>query len=268
MERAVPSVKWKTTASAACIPRRSSTSPYSTAATVFPTAARTVCSLSSGLGGPSILGCSPLLACWLSIRAPWASCGRPLPSDTAHLTLALPCPPSWGRQAPEASPGSSSNWIYRTAAQGTNALRAWSASVPSSLIASTVIPPALLSTNLASKPRPLVNRTATRCPFHSLDKYPANAPPLSAYILRASYPRSGASRLLRGPSSAVKRVRSYSPSFATSFQSRPLDSSISRKKRVQVSMRSSTVPESKTPKGVISLSKTRLTASSHTSPEV
>src|SRR5215217_1462068 len=43
-------------------------------------------------GGPIILGCSPLLACWLSIRAPSASCGRPLPSDTAHLTLAWPCP--------------------------------------------------------------------------------------------------------------------------------------------------------------------------------
>src|SRR5215203_1683426 len=96
--------------------------------------------------------------------------------------------PLEGRQAPEASPGSSSNWIYRTAAQGTNALRAWSSSAPSSLVASTVIPPALLSTNLASKPRPLANRTATRCPFHSLDKYPANAPPLSAYDLRASYP--------------------------------------------------------------------------------
>src|SRR5215216_3944388 len=41
-------------------------------------------------GGPIILGCSPLLACWLSIRAPSASCGRPLPSDTAHLTLAWP----------------------------------------------------------------------------------------------------------------------------------------------------------------------------------
>src|SRR5215213_1558675 len=103
--------------------------------------------------------------------------------------------PSDARQAPEASPGSSSNWIYRTAAQGTNALRAWSASVPSSLIASTVIPPALLSTNLASKPRPLVNRTATRCPLHSLDKYPAmSAPPLSACDLRASYPSD---RLLR-----------------------------------------------------------------------
>src|SRR5215212_927829 len=188
MERAVPSLKWKTTASAACIPRRDSTSPYSMAATVFPTASRIVCSLCSGLGGPIILGCSPLLACWLSIRAPSTSCGRPLPSDTAHLTLAWPCPPSWGRQAPEASPGSSSNWIYRTAAQGTNALRAWSSSVPSSLIASTVIPPALLSTNLASKPRPLPNRTAIRCPFHSLDKYPANTPPLSACDLRASYP--------------------------------------------------------------------------------
>jgi hypothetical protein len=67
MERAVPSVKWKTMASAACIPRRDSTSPYSMAATVFPTASRTVCSLSSRLGGPIILGCSPLLACWLSI---------------------------------------------------------------------------------------------------------------------------------------------------------------------------------------------------------
>src|SRR5215204_2019811 len=88
MERALPSLKWKTTASAACIPRRDSTSPYSMAATVFPTASRTVCSLSSGLGGPIILGCSPLLACWLSIRAPSASCGLPLPSDTAHLTLA------------------------------------------------------------------------------------------------------------------------------------------------------------------------------------
>src|SRR5215213_1225161 len=92
MERAVPSVKWKTTASAACIPRRDSTSPYSMAATVLPTASRIVCSLFSGLGGPIILGCSPLLACWLSIRAPFASCGRPLPSDTAHLTLAWPCP--------------------------------------------------------------------------------------------------------------------------------------------------------------------------------
>src|SRR5215213_2889604 len=103
MERAVPSVKWKTTASAACIPRRDSTSPYSMAATVFPTASRTVCSLCSGLGGPIILGCSPLLACWLSIRAPSASCGRPLPSDTAHLTLAWLCPPSWDRQAPSSS---------------------------------------------------------------------------------------------------------------------------------------------------------------------
>src|SRR5215210_5955324 len=77
MERAVPSVKWRTTASAACIPPRDSTSPYSMAATVLPTASRTVCSLSSGLGGPIILGCSPLLGCWLPIRAPSASCGRP-----------------------------------------------------------------------------------------------------------------------------------------------------------------------------------------------
>src|SRR5919107_4960537 len=58
MESAVPSLKWKTTASAACIPRRDSTSPYSMAATVFPTAPRTICSLCSGLGGPIILGCS------------------------------------------------------------------------------------------------------------------------------------------------------------------------------------------------------------------
>src|SRR5829696_2367025 len=54
--------------------RRDSTSPYSMAATVLPTASRIVCSLSSGLGGPIILGCSPLLACWLSIPAPSASC--------------------------------------------------------------------------------------------------------------------------------------------------------------------------------------------------
>src|SRR5215212_6593695 len=99
MERAVASLKWKTTASAACIPRRDSTSPYSMAATVFPTASRIVCSLCSGVGGPIILGCSPLLACWLSIRAPSASCRRPLPSDTAHLPLAWLCPPSWERQA-------------------------------------------------------------------------------------------------------------------------------------------------------------------------
>src|SRR5688572_257564 len=99
MERAVPSVKCKTTASAACIPRRDSTSPYSMAATVFPTASRIVCSLCSGLGGPIILGCSPLLACWLSMGAPSASCGRPLPSDSAHLTLAWLCPPVLGRQA-------------------------------------------------------------------------------------------------------------------------------------------------------------------------
>src|SRR5215208_5265491 len=65
----------------------------------FPTASRIVCSLCSGVGGPIILGCSPLLACWLSIRAPSASCGRPLPSDTPHLTLAWLCPPSWERQA-------------------------------------------------------------------------------------------------------------------------------------------------------------------------
>src|SRR5215210_8929539 len=103
MERAVPSLKWKTTASAACIPRRDSTSPYSMAATVLPTASRIVCRLCSGVGGPIILGCSPLLACWLSIRAPSTSCGRPLPSDTAHLTLAWPCPPSRDRQAPSSS---------------------------------------------------------------------------------------------------------------------------------------------------------------------
>src|SRR5688572_33294737 len=70
MERAVASLKWKTTASAACIPPRDSTSPYSMAATVLPTASRTVCSLCSGLGGPIILGCSPLLTCSLSISAP------------------------------------------------------------------------------------------------------------------------------------------------------------------------------------------------------
>src|SRR5215203_611004 len=99
MERAVASLKWKTTASAACIPRRDSTSPYSMAAIVFPMAPRTVCSLCSGVGGPIILGCSPLLACWLSIHAPSASCGLSLPSDTAHLTLAWLCPPSWDRQA-------------------------------------------------------------------------------------------------------------------------------------------------------------------------
>jgi hypothetical protein len=56
---------------------------------------------------------------------------------------------------------------------------------------STVIPPALSLTNLASKPRPLANRTATRFPFHSLGKYPANVPPLFAYILCASYPYMG-----------------------------------------------------------------------------
>src|SRR5687767_6730498 len=100
MERAVPSLKWKTTASAACIPRRDSTSPYSMAATVLPTASRIVCSLCSGLGGPIILGCSPLLACWLSMGAPSASCGRPLPSDSAHLTLAWLCPPFWDILAP------------------------------------------------------------------------------------------------------------------------------------------------------------------------
>jgi hypothetical protein len=58
----------------------------------------------------------------------------------------------------------------------------------------------LLSTNLASKPRPLANRTATRCPFHSLDKYPANAPPLSAYNLRASYPYLWSCRTALGTS--------------------------------------------------------------------
>jgi hypothetical protein len=46
-------------------------------------------------------------------------------------------------------------------------------------------------TNLASKPRPVANRTATRFPFHSLGKYPANAPLLFAYILCASYPYMG-----------------------------------------------------------------------------
>src|SRR5215216_7233546 len=50
MERALPSLKWKTTASPACIPRRDSTSPYSMAATVLPTASRIVCSLCSGVG--------------------------------------------------------------------------------------------------------------------------------------------------------------------------------------------------------------------------
>src|SRR5215213_7221163 len=104
--------------------------------------------------------------------------------------------PLEGRQAPEASPGSSSNWIYRTADQGTNALRACSSSASSSLTGSTVSPPALSPTNLASKPRPLANRTATRCPFHSLGKYPANAPPLSAYFLQASYPYLRPSRPL------------------------------------------------------------------------
>src|SRR5215208_6270256 len=74
------------------------------AATVFPTASRIVFSLGSGLGGPIILGCSPLLTCWLSIRAPSASCGRPLPSDTTHLTLMCPpSRPSWYRQAPSST---------------------------------------------------------------------------------------------------------------------------------------------------------------------
>src|SRR5829696_2354709 len=124
-----------------------------------------------------------------------------------------PRKPSEGRQAPSGSPGSSSSWIYRTAAQGTNALRAWSSSVPSSLIASTVIPPALLSTNLASKPRPLPNRTAIRCPFHSLDKYPAiEAPPLSACDLRASYTPTS------GPAAPVQEVvrRRQAPSNGVS----------------------------------------------------
>src|SRR5918994_1579652 len=70
MERAVASLKWKTTASAACIPRRDSTSPYSMADTVFPTASRIVCSLCSGVGGPIILGCSPLLADDLYLPTP------------------------------------------------------------------------------------------------------------------------------------------------------------------------------------------------------
>src|SRR5215203_2209969 len=84
MKSAVPSVKWKTTASAACMPRRASTSPYSMAATVLPTASRIVCSLFSGLVGPIILGCSPLLACWLSIRAPSAL------ADDLYLYLPTP----------------------------------------------------------------------------------------------------------------------------------------------------------------------------------
>src|SRR5215208_2032173 len=71
-------------------------------------------------------------------------------------------------RAPWRSLGSSSNWTYRTAAQGRNALWACSSSASSSLTGSTVIPPALSLTNLASKPRPLANRTATRFPFHSL----------------------------------------------------------------------------------------------------
>src|SRR5829696_5532359 len=107
--------------------------------------------------------------------------------------LRLFCGSPFGR-AFWGSLGSSSNWIYRTAAQGTNALRACSSSASSSLMGSTVIPPALSPTNLASKPRPLVNRTATRFPFHSLGKYPANTPPLFAYSLHASYPYLGLSR--------------------------------------------------------------------------
>jgi len=105
--------------------------------------------------------------------------------------------------------GSSSNWTYRTAAPGTNALRARSSSsssASSSLMGSTVIPPALFSTNLASKPRPLANRTATRFPFHSLGKCPANAPPLSAYDLRASYPYRRPSR-----PSGMAQDRGYRP---------------------------------------------------------
>src|SRR5215210_4751041 len=100
MERAVPSVKWKTTASAACIPRRDSTSPYSMAATVLPTASRIVCSLGSGLGGPIILGCSPLLACWLSIRAPSALADdlyRYLPTHRASYPCLAVSHPFWDR---------------------------------------------------------------------------------------------------------------------------------------------------------------------------
>jgi hypothetical protein len=40
----------------------------------------------------------------------------------------------------------------------------------------------------------VANRTATRFPFHSLGKHPANVPPKSAYILRASYPYLALSR--------------------------------------------------------------------------
>jgi hypothetical protein len=128
---------------------------------------------------------------WLPLASP----GRPLP----YPAQALRGPSSEASRRPR---------------QGTNALRAWSSSAPSSLIASTVIPPALFSTNLASKPRPRPNRTATRCPFQSLGKYPANAPPLSAYDLRASYPYRGPSCSLDGilvarPSCRVGRGGGY-----------------------------------------------------------
>src|SRR5215211_1283188 len=153
----------------------------------------------------SSVTCDPTHASGICSPAIWPPALSPV---TAHLTPIRLRKPSEGRQALSGSPGSSSNWIYRTAAQGTNALRAWSSSVPSSLIASTVIPPALLSTNLASKPRPLPNRTAIRCPFHSLDKYPANTPPLSACdLLRASYPSDLLPRLCwcrQAPPSALQ----------------------------------------------------------------
>src|SRR5829696_925046 len=89
---------------------------------------------------------------------------------------------------------------------------------------STVIPPALSPTNLASKPRPLVNRTATRFPFHSLGKYPANVPPLSAYILlRASYPCLGVARPSwdrQAPSSSLQAGIAWSIRYCMGYPGR------------------------------------------------
>src|SRR5215217_7760908 len=68
--------------------------------------------LQFGLGArwADYLGVFSATRYWLSIHAPSTSCGRPLPSDTAHLTLAWLCLLSSGRQAPSSSLQASLAW--------------------------------------------------------------------------------------------------------------------------------------------------------------
>src|SRR5215213_3687363 len=93
MERAVPSLKWKTTASAACIPGE--TGPLRTLWPLLfflrPRESSAVCAR----GWADYLGVFSATRLLAVHPCSFGSCERPLPSDTAHiLPLLGPAPPA------------------------------------------------------------------------------------------------------------------------------------------------------------------------------